>query len=202
MPQPLEVEVTGDYGQKAGTYKAHTKYGANMGLNVAGKYNMAGGATPCTGDIEVEVTTPNDKYKSLKATASGSLLLPQEDGGHFEASGKTSATLNNEKTIKLDGSVKGHKHNGDMKVVLGLPNEEPMSVGAHYGHEDTSPGFGKCKCGVDIHYGKGKNVKADMSVNRPNAEEIELGLDVHTTAETAKHINLLVKGKVRTKFII
>lgn len=111
-------------------------------------------------------------------------------------SGATSATLNNEKTLKLEGNLKAHKHDGNMKMTIHLPNEDPMSVAGYYNHQDTSPGFGKCKCGLDIHYSKGKNVKLDMKMNRPNAEEMDMEFDVLTPVETAKHITLHLKGKV------
>lgn len=83
MPKPLDIEVTGTYVKREGNYKARAAYGPNLAMNVAGKYNLVGGQKPISGDVEVEVLTPNDKYKSMKAQASGSMLLPQEDG-HVE----------------------------------------------------------------------------------------------------------------------
>lgn len=114
-------------------------------------------------------------------------------------SGKASATLNNDQTVKVDGSMKLEKHKGDLKASLHMPKEDPVTIAANYGHEETTPGFGKCHCGVDIHYGKGKNVKADMKMNRPNREEGEWELDLKTPSDYAKHINLLMKGKVNSR---
>lgn len=68
----------------------------------------------------------------------------------------------------------------------------------HWGHEDgAKQGLGKCKCGFDLHYGKGKNVKMDVTMNRPSKEEVDMEIDLLTPSEHAKHINLHLKGKVR-----
>lgn len=195
VPQPMEVDVSGTYTHNVGNYKASAKYGPKLGLNLAGKYDVLGGPKPMTMDCDFELITPNDKFKDMKLHASGSFLVPQKDDGHFELSGQTSATLNNEKTVKLEANMKAHKSDGTTKITLTLPKEEPMSFEGYYNHVESSPGVMKCKCGFDVHYAKNKNVKVDMKMNRPNSDEMEMEFDVNTPADAAKHINLVLKGK-------
>lgn len=83
MPKPLEIDVSGTYSKRVGTYKGHASYGPDLATNVEGKYNMIGGATPVSGDMDVELITPVEKYNNLKAHVGGSMLMPQHDG-HFE----------------------------------------------------------------------------------------------------------------------
>lgn len=86
MPKPVELDVSGEYMNRDGTYKVHASYGKDLATNVVGKYNMVGGDKPVSGEVDVEIMTPNDKYKSMKGHASGSMLLPHEDKHHFEVS--------------------------------------------------------------------------------------------------------------------
>lgn len=94
IPNPLEAEVSGTYTKKVGQYKIHCKYGSNLGVNVAGKYNYIGGATPMTGDVDVEVFTPTEKYKNLKFHSGGSFLMPQTENDHFEVKNKRQNVFN------------------------------------------------------------------------------------------------------------
>lgn len=108
--------------------------------------------------------------------------------------GKASATLNKAKTLKMDGSMKMEKHKGTVKGSLDMPDMDPMAVEAEYSHEPTAD---KCHCGLQVSYGKGKHVKLDMKVKKPSKEDIEMEIDLKTPSDMAKHLNLVLKGKVR-----
>lgn len=55
-----------------------------------------------------------------------------------------------------------------------------------------------CKCHGDLHlkYAKDKDVKAGLTINKVNNDQVDADLDLVTSVGTVKHINLQLKNKV------
>lgn len=199
MPNPLEIVIVGHYSTSEGNHKGSVMYGTTAGVKGAFNYAHEVGK-PDSGDMEMEIIIPNDKYKNFKVKMGGKNFVPKEAEGTYEGEGTVEAILNNEKSVKLHSNAKANIHEGHFSTELVMPDGQPLGVTGKYKREKSETG-GKMHGEIDLKYAKDKEVKAGLTLNKINDDEVGFEVDLATPNEHAKEIQLKVHSKVKHIFI-
>jgi len=194
LPEPLAGNLVATCKEISADYKFSTSYGTSATLNIKGKYDYKGSDSkePHSGELHIDVQTPNSVIKVIKYDVEGSVVIPQSDADNLVVKGSTAlfvdddgkqpgATLNLKYDLDWDfGYLKGRSRE---KYTI---QENDFTVTVDYDYEPNK----KLHAGVGISYSNDKHIKTTINLSAPNNETLVYDLYLETPVEKAKTVQL------------
>lgn len=86
------------------------------------------------------------------------------------------------------------QHQGQFKGTVHFQKLDPVTIALGYSHHEDKAAT-RCKCDFSLEYAKGKFVKLDGDLARPNKNEAILDVNMESSHEKAKNLKFHIQGK-------
>ncbi|XP_025837556.1 apolipophorins isoform X3 [Agrilus planipennis] len=182
LPHPVELSTSAQYKERVGNYKIVGKCGSQSSISVSGNYDLYGQGKPVSGDINVEVITPNAIIRNVRLSSSGLAKKPETPEDHLELKGKFALFIDDDGSkpdatldVKTEGELQFGRRDGKLQGTLNFQKEPPISVAFGYGISDEQE-LKKLNANLELKTGKGRDVKTDITISKEKENEYVLDL--------------------------
>ncbi|KAJ8950746.1 hypothetical protein NQ318_011239 [Aromia moschata] len=196
-----ETWKSGNCKEGQGDYQVQSSYGPTTAIKVSGKYNVQGDGKPISGEVGLDISTPSKALKTLKLSASGSILKPANPTDALELQVLTSLLADDDGSVpdpivdfKSDVQVRATDRDGVVQASLKYGKIDPVSGKASY--RRTESGKQKQISGdLAVQYGQGKNLKIDGTLAKTGDHQYKLEAEINSPMEEYKNTKLVVETK-------